>query len=138
MPNAFINKRDQPTRQELDAVLGAAGLLWDKLVTDLADDHGIVTQEWKSTSPKYGWSLRLKREKRTIVYLSPSKNCFNASLVLGGRAVEAARRSKLPQAVLKAIDESLRYAEGTGVRLLVKQAREVAIVTKLAAIKLEN
>jgi len=59
--NAFINRREEPTAAELAAALGGAKALWDKLVADLADDYGVVTQEWKSTSPKYGWSLRLKR-----------------------------------------------------------------------------
>jgi hypothetical protein len=32
--------------------------------------YGCSGREWKSYSPKYGWTLRLKQKKRTILYLS--------------------------------------------------------------------
>jgi hypothetical protein len=39
---------------------------------------------------------------------------------------------------MKAIDDAPRYAEGTGVRLLVKAQKNLSGIRKLAAIKLEN
>jgi hypothetical protein len=52
--------------------------------------------------------------------------------------VEAARQSKLPQRVIKIINEAPRYPEGTGVRIDVKGPRDIPIVKKLAAVKLDN
>lgn len=102
----------------------------------MADECGIVDQEWNSYSPKAGWALRLKRAQRNIVYLSPCRGSFLASFALGDKAVQTARQSKLPAAVIKTINEAKRYAEGTGVRLEVKSARDIGAVKKLAAIKL--
>ena len=138
LPNAFVGKAHKPTDDELVAVLGARKALWDQLVGGLAREHGVEVQEWNSYSPKAGWSLRLKYKDRNIVYLSPSKGCFMASFALGDKAVKAARQSGLPAPVIKIIDEAKRYAEGTAVRLDVKGAKGVAIVKKLAAIKLAN
>ncbi|MBZ5591670.1 MAG: DUF3788 domain-containing protein [Acidobacteriia bacterium] len=138
LPNAFIGKEKKPTEAELAAELGPAKSLWDRLIAELADESNIVTQEWNSYSPKAGWLLRLKREKRTILYLSPCRGCFRASLALGEKAVQAARQSGLPQRVMKVIDEAKRYAEGTGVRIDVNGPGDIPIVKKLAAVKLEN
>src|ERR1035438_3395425 len=92
LPNAFIGKPGMPTDDDLAAELGrSAKALWDRLLAGLAERHNIVTREWNSYSPKAGWSLRLKRDKRTILYLSPCRGCFRASFALGGKAVEAAR-----------------------------------------------
>jgi len=137
-PNAFINQLKKPTDDELAAALGRAKSLWDQLVSDLADEFGVNIEEWKSYSPKYGWSLRLKHKKRNIVYLAPYRDCFGVAFILGDRAVKAAVQSRLPQRVMKLIKEAPRYPEGTGVRLEVKAARDIAVVKKLAAIKLEN
>jgi hypothetical protein len=82
--------------------------------------------------------LRLKRKDRAIVYLSPCQDCFRASFALGDKAVKAARQSGLPAPVITIIDEAKRYAEGTGVRLDVKTAKDAAAVKKLAKIKLDN
>jgi hypothetical protein len=138
LPNAFIGKSKKPTDDELAEVLGAAKSLWDKLLVELADELKIVDSEWNSYSSKAGWSMRLKVKKRNILYLSPSCGCFCVSFALGDKAVQAARQSKLPRRVIKIIDESKRYAEGTGVRIEMKKSTDVEIVKKLAAIKLDN
>ncbi|HXR38702.1 MAG TPA: DUF3788 domain-containing protein [Terracidiphilus sp.] len=138
-PNAFIGHADQPTPAEVSATLGATAELWEELVNWLATEKGVADQEWKAVSPnKYGWSLRLKLKKRTILYLGPCAGCFRVAFVLGDRAVASARRSDLPEEVIKAIDEAPKYAEGTGVRLLVKAPRDLAGIRKLAEIKLAS
>src|ERR1035437_6387990 len=138
LPNAFIGNAEKPTGEELAAELGPAQALWDQLVTGLAQEYGVAVQEWNSYSRKAGWSLRLKRGERNIVYLSPGRGCFMASFALGDRAVRAARESALPKPVLQIIESAKRYAEGTAVRLEVSGPRDIAAVKKLAAIKLAN
>jgi hypothetical protein len=82
--------------------------------------------------------LRLKRGKRTILYLSPCRGCFRASFALGDKTVQAARQCGLPQRVTQIIYGAKRCAEGTGVRIEVKRPADVPVVMKLAAIKLAN
>jgi hypothetical protein len=135
--NAFIGQAKEPTDPELAAALGAAKVLWDRLVTELTEEHKL-TCEWNSYSIKAGWALRLKREARNIVYLSPSQGGFMASFALGDKAIQAARASKFPKNVLKIIDEAKKYAEGTAVRILVGGSEDAAVVKSLARIKLEN
>lgn len=113
-------------------------MLWDQVVTGLAKEQEIDTQEWNSYSKKAGWSLRLKHKERNIVYLSPHRACFTASFALSDKAVQAARESGLSPPVLKIIGEAKRYAEGTAVRIEVKTSKDLAVVKKLAAVKLEN
>jgi len=137
IPNAFLNKAVEPTAEEVSAALGTTAEVWKQLV-DWLMEQGVADQEWKSVSPKYGWSLRLKLKKRTIVYLSPCDGCFRVAFALGDRAMAAARQSDLSKGVLKLLDEATRYAEGTGVRLLVKGTKDLAAVRKLAVIKLAN
>jgi hypothetical protein len=138
VPNAFIGRKEKPLEKDLAGALGPAKPLWDRLVAGLAAELDVVDQEWKSYSPKAGWSLRLIRLKRVVVYLSPSRGSFIASFALGDRAVQTALGSELPPAVLKTIKEAKRYAEGTGVRFEVKKPGDVDIIKKLAAIKVKN
>ncbi|MBZ5532059.1 MAG: DUF3788 domain-containing protein [Acidobacteriia bacterium] len=136
--NAFIGRPTRPTEGELAAELGKAKLLWDQVIVGLADDLQVNGQEWSSYSKKAGWSLRLKRAGRIIVYLSPCPGCFLASFALGGKAVEAARKSRLPEKAIKIMAQARKYAEGTAVRIVVKSPGDAAIVRKLAVIKAEN
>lgn len=138
IPNAFVGKTEKPTAEEVSAVLGSSAKTWKQLVDWLAEEQGVAVQEWKSVSLKYGWSLRLKLKKRTIVYLSPCNGCFGVILILGLRAMKAARQSNLPKTVAKVIADAPRYTEGTGVRLIVKGTKDLAAIRKLVVVKLAN
>jgi len=138
VPNAFIGKKVQPTADELSNALGPTATLWNQLVDWFAADQHVVEQEWKPSSAKWGWTLLLKLKKRRIAYLAPCAGCFRVSFVLGDRAVAAARQSGLPKSVLNLLDAAPRYAEGTGLRLLVKGTKDLGPIRKLAIVKLEN
>jgi hypothetical protein len=138
IPNAFIGKAAKPTVEEVSAALGSSAKIWKQLVDWLAEEQGVAIQEWKSVSLKYGWSLRLKLKKRTIVHLSPCNGCFRAVFILGDRAMKVARESQLPRSVVKTLEDAPRYTEGTGVRLIVKDAGNLAAIRKLVLIKLAN
>jgi len=135
--NAFIGKTKVPTETEVAAALGATAALWKQLLEWMAE-QGAGVREWSSSGIKHGWSLRLKEKKRNIVYLSPCKGCFRAAFALGEKAVAAARKSDLPKSTLKILDEVPRYAEGTGVRLMVRAEKDLAAIKKLALIKMAN
>ena len=118
--------------------MGDAKELWDKLLGELAEEHKLTVWEWNSYSPKAGWSLRVKRKDRNIVYLGPCQDAFRVAFVLGNKAVAAARQSHLPKGVIKIINEAKRYAEGTAVRFEIKTAKDIETVTRLAGIKLAH
>ena len=136
--NAFINHPNEPTDEELTAALGAARALWDNLLAQLAGDYELVTRDWHSYSRKSGWSLRVRRKDRNIVYLLLGTGEFQAAFMLGDKAIAAARQDKLPQRTLRTIDEARRYAEGTGVRVAVNRPADIAVVKKLVAAKLAH
>jgi hypothetical protein len=105
---------------------------------DWLAEQNVVDQEWKSYSPKAGWSVRLKVKKRNIIYLSPCSGCFRVAFIFGDKAVAAARQADLSKSTLKLLNEALRYPEGTGLRPTVKSPKDLAAIRKLALIKLAN
>lgn len=131
----FDDKTQPPDNNALAKSLGAAKTLWDEFIRHVAAEYAPVEEAWGFYK---SWSLRLKRKKRTIVYLLPRDGHFLCAFVYGGKATEAARNAKLPKAVLKAIDEAPVYAEGRGFRLDVRTAKDLGTMRTLAAIKMAN
>lgn len=123
--SALDDRTAPPTAESLGSVLGRASAAWADLVAHLATAHGPVTQEWRFTSPKNGWTLKVAGPKRTLLYLIPCRGHFLAGIVLGEKAVAAARASNLPAAVIAAIEAARPYAEGRGIRLEVRTLKDV-------------
>ena len=116
--------------------MGNSFVHWNQLKQVLAANYPPVSFEWGFTSKSTGWGMRIKHNERVLLYMTPCEGYFLASLALGDKAVKATQESNLPRKVLKIIAGSKRYAEGTGIRLEIRNAGDVQNVEKLAAIKL--
>jgi hypothetical protein len=137
--NAFVGMKKAPTEDEIEASLGSAKPMWDQIIASLgSEEFKLRDHEWNCPAPKYGWSLRLKRAGRNIIYLVPIGGAFRVAFVLGKKAIAAALASDLPYAVKRVIKDAPVYPEGTGVRFEVRSSEDVAFVVKLARLKLEN
>jgi len=132
------DKSKKPNDNTRAEVLGRTKRLWDDLIDHIVQEYEPVTQEWSFGGEKYGWSIRLKRKRRTILYLISCRRYFLCAFVFGGKATEAARQSDLPSDVMKTINEAPVYGEGRGFRLEVKKKLDVEAMKKLAAIKMAN
>ncbi len=136
--NAFIGRTEAPDEAALAAALGPAKPVWDGLIAEMAE-HEVTVPEWKSYRPKYGWSMRLARKKRTILWLAPcAGGCFQVMFILGEKAMKAARECGLSASARKILEEAPKYPEGTGIRLLIRGPKDLATVRKLAVVKLAN
>jgi len=136
--SAFDDKSTQPEPNDLERMLGRSSTHWNDLATHIASEFAPLDDTWIFSGAKWGWSLRLKQKKRTVLYMTPCKGHFLVGFVLGERAVKAARGSTLPESIVTAIDAAKKYAEGRGLRIEIKNKKNLVAAKKLAAIKMEN
>ena len=130
-PNAFIGRATKPKHADLARALHESVGLWDALVAGIETEFGLK-QEWNSFSAKYGWSLRLKKKDRNIVYLAPYAGEFAVMILLGAKALAAAKH-ELPSGVFAG---AIKYPEGTAIRVPIRSQADFAIVRRLVAAKL--
>lgn len=136
--SAFDDKSSPPQNDDLAATLGSTFVFWNELKRLIALRFAPLSIEWGFASGKTGWGLRLKQEKRTVLYMTPCRGYFLASFALGEKAVKAVHESDLPVSVLEVVDNAKKYAEGRGVRLEVRTVEDVHNLEKLAVIKMAN
>ena len=136
--SAFDDRSRKPREADLAATLNGSFVSWNELKNLIGSRFEPVAFEWGFTSKTTGWGLRLKHKKRTILYMTPCEGHFLVSFALGEKAVKAAHNSDLPNSVLQIIDRAKKYAEGRGVRLEVRGAKDVRQVVTLAVIKMST
>lgn len=133
--SALTDKSRAPEAAAVAAVLGPAATWWDDLVRRVTARFGPITEEWKHPGAKYGWSLRLKRRERNLIYLIPGHGSFLVALVFGERAVEAIRASDVRDDVKAMVEAATPYVEGRGIRFAVTGKADLALVERLLELK---
>jgi len=136
--SAFDDKAKQPQPDELEEMLGRTTAHWDDLREYLADAFPPLDETWNFAGAKWGWSLRLKQKRRTVLYLTPRRKHFLVGFALGEKAVKTAHESRLPKSILRVIDEAPRYAEGRGVRIEIRNKGDREAVKLVAKIKMAS
>jgi len=134
--SAFDDPEAPPSERDLSRRLGAAAPAWDALLSKLRLDVDGLEEAWGFAGAKFGWSLRVKRKERVLLYLTPVDGSFLAGIVLGEKAVAAARGAGLPDALLARIEAAPRYAEGRGLRVPLGPGDDVEPIRRLVALKL--
>lgn len=126
---------EPPTAADLQATLGSAGALWSAIVRVVEDLASPIDAEWRPSKAAFGRMCVLRHKKRTLLYLTPQSGAVTVAIVLGERAYALAMASALPSAIKQALSEAKPYAEGRGIRLVLRSQREMASIRALVEIK---
>ena len=134
----FKEKSAKPDDQSLAQALGKTARHWDKIKSSLAEEYGELTEEWKFYSKKSGWTLKTLRKKRNLFFFEPRDGYFRIIFVFGDKAVALVKDSNLPDAIKEELRNARKYAEGRGLTIEVKSAKETKLILQLVEIKLAN
>jgi uncharacterized protein DUF3788 len=121
-----------PSEREMAAALGDARPAFRALVRR----DGAIG-EWRRYSKQSPWVLRVSMGKRTLFYARPDSGTVKVTVLLGGRAVEAALAGRVSKRLHASIRNARAFPEGRPVSVRIKTAKDVAKVEELIAVKLE-
>lgn len=134
----FTDKLKLPLEYELKNILGARYKFWIDLIKFVDSNFGTPTTEWKFYGKKSGWVQKLFLKKRNLLFFIPYNKFFRIGMVFGDIAVAEIVKSGLPKEIIEEIQNTKKYAEGRGLRIDVKDKKNLEIVKKLIQIKVMN
>ncbi len=134
----FKDKAIKPDARTMAKALGEAAEHWEKLRAGLENDFGVLIEDWKYYGQKSGWILKLFKKKRNLFFVTPQRGLFRIAFVFADRAVAEVESSDLPESIKENLKSARKYAEGRGLQIEVKEAKDVEIVKKLVQIKVGN
>jgi hypothetical protein len=115
------------------AVLGDAYPAFQALV----HRDGKGTAEWRRYTKHSPWVLKVSEGKRTLFYVQPEPGCLRVTVLLGGRAVDAALAGQVSKRLHASIRKAKAYPEGRPVCVVIRRPSDLAKVEELVAVKLQ-
>ena len=134
----FADKAILPTDEMVNEVLKNNQALWDQLQAHLLQNYSDIEKQWKYYSNKAGWTLVVKKKKRTLFYFLPCLAYFKILFVFGEKAVAVAQHSTLPQPLIDDILAATAHMEGRSFFVDVKQEEDLSSVKTLLKVKDES
>lgn len=133
----FEDKSVTPDEKMLSETMRKSYKWWKEIKAFVIQQYPKAVEEWKHSGKNYGWGFRLKDSKRVIIYLTPADGFFLFSMVFGEKATQEVLNSNISEDIKKTIREAKVYAEGRGIRLVIKSSKTICDIKKLILIKLK-
>ena len=120
-----------PSESEMRAVLGEAYSAFQ----DLVRRAGPGAAEWRRYTKNSPWVLKVTQGKRGLFYARPDSGHLKVTVLLGGRAVEAALAGQVSKRLHESIRNAKVYPEGRPVSVVIKRPSDLGQVEELIAAK---
>lgn len=138
MKSIFTDKNAKPTAADLEKALAHTYPIWNDLEEFTLANYPKAICEWNYAGDTYGWNYRMKDKKRALIYFLPRDKFFKIAFVFGEKALTQIYESDISEAIKTELRNAKKYAEGTGIRIEVKESSVVADIQKLLKFKIAN
>jgi len=136
MESIFTDKNKQPDSNDLKESLGDTYPLWQLIREYVLLKYPKGLEMWSCSN--YGWSFRIKDNKRAIIYLLPRDRFFKVAFVFGQKATDLIMDSKIDDSIKTELESAKVYAEGRGIRIDITDKMIIGDIKELIDIKLAN
>ncbi len=135
---AFVDKKYQPSEDEIHRVIGPKLSVWQELV-EFIREHYPSDEDFKFLyGKKYGWALRFRKRRQLLTSLYPTESGFTVQINLGPAAIEQTKNMGLGENVREVIEKATPYSEGRWLFISVKSEEDVRDIHQLLALRVET
>ena len=138
MDNAsiFLDKTVKPTDKDLAEKLAVTYDLWKRLHDLVLSKYPKGIADWNFPGKKYGWSFRIKDNRRALIYFLPRDQFFKVAFVFGDKAINDIMKTGISDKIKEELEQARKYAEGRGIRIDIKDDSIFPDIEQLIEIKL--
>ena len=130
----FTDKSQPPGVEDLQAAMGNAHPLWERLQRFIETNYQIPG-ELSYGGKKYGWNLWYRKSGKSLTSLYPQQDGFVAQVVLGRDQAGKAATLELGEKVRRLVDDTPLLHDGQWLFIPVTEERDVMDVEKLLLLK---
>ncbi|WP_161971689.1 DUF3788 family protein [Flavobacterium silvisoli] len=138
MKSIFAHKDQIPNQNQLKDALAGTYEYWQTFVAHTQKLSPKATQTWHYSGDLYGWSFRIKDNKRILIYLLPRDQFFKIGMVFGPNATHQIMTSTISETIKKELQAAKAHAEGRGIRIAITEPTFIQDVLTLIDIKINS
>ena len=135
---AFVEKKVQPTEEEINQAMGSSLPIWLALAGDIRQAYPVQEDFKFMYGNNYGWALRFRIKGKLLVNLYPNRGFFSAQVNLSPEAVERALGMGLGSHAHEAITNAHPYPEGRWVFIPVDSEADRQDILRLLRLRVET
>jgi len=136
--SSFVDRTQEPSREEVRKALGKGCAAWDELEGHLAELHGLKGAFHFMYGQRYGWALRFERAGKLVLAMYPNRDRVTVQIILGRGQVAQATAMRLPARIAKALKLAKDYPEGRWLFVPVNSCQGAREMRSLIALKLSR
>jgi hypothetical protein len=134
----FDLKNIVPNDAMLAHELGEALDWFRQICTNIENNIGSLTIQWKYYGQQSGWVMKLIHHKRNLLFVVPLRGSFRVVFTFGDKAFNMILSSDVSEAVKRELLQVPRHTEGRTIQLAVHDEDQLDTVFKLLKIKHNN
>lgn len=132
----FLDKNHKPDDYEISTMLGNNLFLW-------VDIHNYIVRHYDYTAEliyftrNYGWTMRYRKNNKTLSYFFPKKDTFSVLLILGRKETEQVSmiKDRLNGNVLQVFESTEQLHDGRWLWIEILNSEDISSYKELLSIK---
>ena len=136
MYERLLDKNNTPTDRDILDTIGERTHLWVQL-HEFINSHYDFNQELAFYSKNYGWTVRYRKSRKTLISCFPEQDAFSVLLVLGRAEAEKVNlnRNDLNQNFLSVFDQTEQLHDGRWLWIRILNQEDLDTVIKVIQMK---
>lgn len=132
----LLNKQSIPGEQEIIDLMGDNAMYWVE-IHDFINQNYDFEKQLAFFSKNYGWTVRYRKSKKTLVSCFPENGAFSVLLVLGRAEAEKVNqiRDELCKSFLEVFDTTEQLRDGRWLWFRVLKQQDLDSLIKVISIK---
>lgn len=132
----LLNKINRPTNQDILDTIGEKCDLWLSFLQFIEDNYD-YNKELAFFSKNYGWTVRYRKSKKTLISCFPENGAFSVLLVLGQAEADKVNqiRKELNENFLSIFDDTEQLHDGRWMWIRILNGEDLETIIKVIQVK---
>lgn len=134
--HVYIDKLHKPKEEEISMALGMTSFIWDDIHNYIVRNYDF-TPELIFFTKNYGWTVRYRKNNKTLCYFFPKRGSFSILIVLGGKEANQVYliKDRLNKNILQVFENTEQLHDGRWIWIEINNSDDIDSFKEILTIK---